>query len=280
MVSNLYLNAGQMKAGTTFLYQMLEQHKDIYFSLEKEVHYLSQVYGKYKLLSDSVRLRKAKQLLRLVLDKNQNIESLQNDIEWVTRYLDQPVNDDWYQNIFKGVDANKYAADFSNLTCTIPASGLKDIKNKFDNVKVTYCLRTPVLRAFSHMKFHLKFAGKNIKIEQLTDPELTGFLLSDDIYPQGETLSHVEKLVSVFGEDSVRLIQCEEMWEHPQKTVDNICYFLGINGLKINENMQSPTNVGPKELMSERVENVIRNSIIKEIKGTEKCKIKYKHLFI
>lgn len=63
-LKNLYLNAGQMKAGTTYLYSILRGHKNI-FSPEKEIHYLSQAYGNFKLLSDTTRLRKARSMVEI-----------------------------------------------------------------------------------------------------------------------------------------------------------------------------------------------------------------------
>lgn len=279
-MENLYLNAGQMKAGTTFLYQILENHEKIYFSLEKEVHYLSQLYGKYKLLSDHVRTRKAKEILARSLEGDKSPLSFKKDIEWINNYLEDPKKTGWYENIFNCAAEGQYVADFSNLTCTIPPAGLKEIKNRFSNVKITYCMRDPVVRAFSHMKFHLKFAGKNSQLENNKDDDLESLLLSDDIYPQGETLSHVDKLVKVFGKDNVRLIQCEDMWKDPQKTVSNICEFLDIGHMEIASNWNRPTNVGPKELMSERIEDLIVRSIRKEINGTSECKSKYSDIFI
>ena len=64
-LTKLYLNAGQMKAGTTYLYSILKGHPDIYFSPEKEIHYLSQMYGPFRILGDGVRMRKAKQMLAI-----------------------------------------------------------------------------------------------------------------------------------------------------------------------------------------------------------------------
>ena len=57
---NLFLSVGAMKAGTTWLYAVLERHPELYFCPEKEVHYFYHRYVDDGLLSEAHRLEKAK----------------------------------------------------------------------------------------------------------------------------------------------------------------------------------------------------------------------------
>ena len=52
---NIYMNIGAAKAGTTWLYQMLRDHNEIYFSPEKELNYFSSKYGGVNKLKYEVR---------------------------------------------------------------------------------------------------------------------------------------------------------------------------------------------------------------------------------
>jgi hypothetical protein len=56
LLDNLFIGAGAMKAGTTWLYSLLETHPEIYFSYEKEIHYFYAAYVRREVLSDHARL--------------------------------------------------------------------------------------------------------------------------------------------------------------------------------------------------------------------------------
>ena len=83
MIERLYLNVGQMKSGTTFLYGILRNHPSIYFTPEKELHYLSQCYGRFKLLSEPVRLRKAYSLVEKARNSKFDGNQYQAFLRWV-----------------------------------------------------------------------------------------------------------------------------------------------------------------------------------------------------
>ncbi|AGT07382.1 sulfotransferase [Paracoccus aminophilus] len=245
----LYLNAGQMKAGTTYLYSILKTHRHIYFSPEKEIQYLSQTYGTFRILSDEMRLKKAKSLVAHGSKLDRPIYRYQHLLRWAVNYL-RPVNTpNWYQDLFEGIQDRQWAADFSNLTCTIPVEGMKRVRELADDVRVTYCFRDPVARAFSHAKFHLRFAGQNTDLAAMDPGKLETLLRSANIYPQSETETHVENLIAGFGRDRVRLISCEDMWADPRKTTENICRFLEIPTIE-TEISAEPVNVGPEAKMT------------------------------
>ncbi len=41
LIKNLFLGVGAMKSGTTWLYDVMSRHPEIYFSYEKEIHYFA-----------------------------------------------------------------------------------------------------------------------------------------------------------------------------------------------------------------------------------------------
>lgn len=280
MKNKLYLNAGQMKAGTSFLCNILFGHPEIYFTPEKELHFLSQHYGRFKILWNSIRLRKAQSLLQEQQPDASRLHEYQYLLRWVADYLEEPNDISWYENMFKGIKGHQYAADFSNLTCTIPAEGLTEIKALFPNAKITYCVRNPVSRAFSHMKFHRQFAGQEGLLENMDDQSIKELMLSDDIMPQSKTAEHLNNLVDVFGEQNIRVIRCENMWSEPQVTVDAICDFLEIDKFHVKENLLRPENVGPSEKMNDRIRGLIEETMSDEIHKTEGCLQKYSNLIV
>lgn len=247
MTPNLYLNAGQMKAGTTFLYRMLRRHPLIHFSPEKELHFLSQHHGRFRLLSEPVRRRKAMALLAAAQKEGVSLSELQALMRWAADYLEPPIGWEWYERVLAGCGDARYAADFSNLTCTIPLAGLNEIRQRFERVKVTYCVRDPVERAFSHMKFHLRVAGGSTPLAAMDRDAVRALLLSDDIRPQGQTAIHLAHLREAFGEDNLGVIDCTAMWANPELCVEAVCGFLGLPGIEVASADRRPVNVGPAE---------------------------------
>ena len=59
-MERLFLSIGAMKAGTTWLYSILERHPDIHFTPEKEIHFLAHYYLNKKHLTDKHRLHRAR----------------------------------------------------------------------------------------------------------------------------------------------------------------------------------------------------------------------------
>lgn len=256
-IKKLYLNAGQMKAGTTYLYNILRPHREIFFSPEKELHYLSQTYGNFRILSDLVRLRKAKSIAEIANKLNRPIARYQETMQWIADYLRAPDTEGWYEDMFKGHRDDQWAADFSNLTCTIPAAGLQQVANLADDVRVTYCIRDAVSRAISHAKFHLLFAGENPDLTRLSRADMIALLQSDNILPQSQAEVHITALYKVFGSERLRIVRCESMWEDPRQVANRLCDFLAIAPLAGEINGE-PVNSGPKSQMSDVVMEIFQ----------------------
>lgn len=254
-LKKLYLNAGQMKAGTTYLYSILRPHQNIFFSPEKEIHYLSQRYGSFRILSDGVRLRKAKSFAEIANKMDRPIERYRHVMQWIADYLRPPSTEGWYEDMFKGHRPDQWVADFSNLTCTIPVDGLHEVSQIAEDVRVTYCIRDTVSRAFSHAKFHLRFAGQSPDLTALSLGELRRLLLSDNIYPQSQSEDHIAALHKVFGNERLRIIRCESLWNNPRQVADGICNFLSIPPMS-GEIKHEAINVGPKAERTDEVTKV------------------------
>ena len=56
---NLFLSIGAMKAGTTWLYAVLERHPELHFAMEKEIHYFYHRFVNAQQLSEQRRLKEA-----------------------------------------------------------------------------------------------------------------------------------------------------------------------------------------------------------------------------
>lgn len=131
---NMFLSIGAMKAGTTWLYAVLARHPELHFAMEKEIHYFYHRYVDDNQLSEPRRLAEARNryLLRFDPEKT-NIDAVRSNLHWLSAYLDRPVDDFWYRNLFQLRKFQTYACDFSNLNTHLPAEAWPQISAKCDS---------------------------------------------------------------------------------------------------------------------------------------------------
>lgn len=235
MINNLFLSVGAMKAGTTWLYEHLKNHPDIYFTPEKEIHYFANKVGIENQLSYRSRLLKLKDIMRRCHDGNAKfIANNIRDIAWYANYANKKVIDnEWYISLFDGVEAEKYSADFSNLYCQMGDDGWENVKKVSYNTKVIYTLRDPMKRLWSHYKFHHKWVGKEDNV--LDDGiELFKETLSKPwFYNNMDYAGNLEKVIRGIGEENVLVLYFEDFRVNPSREANKIAEFLGISPIEI-----------------------------------------------
>lgn len=185
--NNLFLSVGAMKAGTTWLFAVLSRHPALYFALEKEIHYFYHKYVDKNQLSEKYRLKEAKNRYLMRFDPEKaNIDAIQKNLHWVSAYLDRPVDDFWYRNLFQMRDGHVYACDFSNLNSQLPAEAWPQISAKSDKLRVLYTMRDPVKRLWSHAKFHLQVTGGVDKLNTWGPRDFEEFVRRPHIWKNAE----------------------------------------------------------------------------------------------
>ena len=113
-----FLIIGAMKAGTTIVYDALEQHPEIYVSKVKEPHFFSQ--GK----------------------EAEAMVSLEGDTCYTTDYAT-------YLQLFTDVQQQKAIGEASTSYLHVPGTAQR-IQHRLPDVKLICILRNPVARAYSH----------------------------------------------------------------------------------------------------------------------------------
>jgi hypothetical protein len=83
MIENLFLSVGAMKAGTTWLYEQLKDHPEIYFTPEKEIHYFANKVGIENQLNHRNRILKLKDVMQKYANGNPKfISEHLDEISW------------------------------------------------------------------------------------------------------------------------------------------------------------------------------------------------------
>lgn len=234
MIENLFLNIGAMKAGTTWLYDQLCAHPEITFVPEKEIHYFFSVTGRWNMLSQEARIQKF-----FANANGKNPQEFQEDIAkicWYANYASsERVNNYWYQSLFNGAKG-KYCADFCNLNSNINEAGWRRVRQNFSQkLKVTYCLRDPFKRVWSHYKFHMDWIGRG---ENIISDGFDGFrnLLEEDWFKEIVRYDLViKRLENNLTKDEFKIFYFEDFRASPQSALDQLCEFLEIGKIDKSE---------------------------------------------
>lgn len=168
-----FLVIGATKAGTTWLYQRLTQHPELWLPPVKELHYFDTLYPfdksqtEFNNRSQTEFKRRiftnTKNKLRKHVVSNENLD--RNYIMYLMKIIKEPLFSlSWYISCFSDDNAkDKICGEVTPSYATLPSDGIVYLKKILPNVKIIYIVRDPVERAASHVKMLADFMSKDNK---------------------------------------------------------------------------------------------------------------------
>ncbi len=238
MIENLFLSVGAMKAGTTWLYEQLKDHPEIYFTPEKEIHYFANAVGIEKQLTQRNRILKLKPVLEKYAKGNPKyISKNMDEIYWYTNYA-QPkeISNKWYESLFSLNSDRKYCADFSNLYCQMDSKGWDNVRKVSKNVKVIYTLRDPLKRLWSHYKFHMKWVNREDEAIDVGFEHFKELLDKHFFWINAEYLHNYKLLKENLNNNELLILYFEDFREEPVNMLFKVQRFLGIEEIEPAQN--------------------------------------------
>lgn len=230
MIENLFLSVGAMKAGTTWLYEQLKDHPEIYFTPEKEIHYFANKIGIEEQLNHRNRILKLKTIMQKYAGGNAKFISQKiDDIYWYSNYAKPDIiNNTWYESLFSLNEESEYCADFSNLYCQMDNKGWDNVRKTAKNVKVIYTLRNPLDRLWSHYKFHMKWVKREDEALDVGFEHFKNLLNKDFFWANAEYVKNYTLLKENLKDDELMILYFEDFREDPIKMLSKVQKFLGI----------------------------------------------------
>ncbi|MEM1150512.1 MAG: sulfotransferase [Pseudomonadota bacterium] len=230
LFGNLFLSIGAMKSGTTWLYAVLQHHPEIYFTPEKEIHYFYHRYVNSRHLGEERRLAEAKRKYLARIDpERSSIERVRSDLHWTANFLQNPVDDFWFRNLFSAMrKGHTFACDFSNLNAQVPAEIWPRVSAECDRLRVTYTMRDPVERLWSHSKFQLQMTGQVNKLDTWGPSDFNAFARKPHIWVNAEYGAVLRKMADGLGKEQRHVLFYENLHADQRGTLAQIEKFLGI----------------------------------------------------
>ncbi|GGX70629.1 hypothetical protein GCM10007385_44610 [Tateyamaria omphalii] len=238
LFGNLFLSIGAMKAGTTWLYAVLARHPELHFAMEKEIHYFYHRYVDNGQLSDQRRMQEARNRYILRFDPEKaHVDNVRTNLRWVAAYLDRPVDDFWYRNLFQLRRHETYACDFSNLNALLPGDVWPRISDRCDKLRVLYTMRDPVKRLWSHTKFHLQVTDQLDNLKTWGPNDFLRFVKQPHIWNNAEYGEVLRKLRAGLSPEQYKVIFYEDLHADQRGTLRGIEEFLDVAAFNYPETL-------------------------------------------
>jgi|TARA_B100001939_G_scaffold104170_1_gene90092 hypothetical protein len=219
----IYFNIGLMKTGTTWLYSILKNQNNIYFTPEKELHFMQMMSDSNFRNFDS----KYDQFLKFSrkLKNNENMNDIQKirKLKWYLNYLRSGASFEWFDKLYP-TNFDGYCCDFSNLSWKANKQLWTDVFDRYDLVKTSIIFRDPLARLWSHAKFHFKILhGKDFDLDE---NEGVKFIKKYDFIENSSYDLVLTQVENTIGLDRLLILFQEDFPRNPYENIQKIENFL------------------------------------------------------
>jgi sulfotransferase family protein len=210
-----FIIVGAMKAGTTSLHYILNQHNNVFIP-GGEIYFFD------------------------IDDIQQHPDFfIDGSGQWIFHDYDQQYHHylEWYHHFFRhAVDGQLVGED----STTYMASGKAPprIAKLLPDVKLIFMLRDPVTRAYSHY-WHLVNSGRAIYDFESTLRHTPGTILQRGYYKE-----QIWRFMQYFPKHQLKFIVFEEFTRNIQTMVDSVCVFLGLPTTVNTRAVDTHRNIG------------------------------------
>ena len=224
-----FICIGAQKAATTWLYQNLKSHPEIYLTPIKEIHYFDTLGIKQNIIrklfnNNQENVRWRNQLRRRCKSyfKTKKNQDLIKHLKWDFNYFLRNRTDSWYENLFHNKE-EKISGEITPAYSTLSKYEVEKIYNLFPNLKIILIIRNPVERISSQIKMMLK--------RRLIDnsySSLKQYAFSDECILRSSYLRTLNTWMEFYS-DQLFIGFYDEILNEPFHFLIEICEFLGVS---------------------------------------------------
>lgn len=221
------MGIGAMKAGTSWLYEMLRCHPALVCLPVKEIHYFWECHGSFPLLSPDQRRATAASHLSGQLP-GLRTEEIGPRFAWFEHYLAEPIDDRWFADLFPLRPGSQFCVEFSNMSAHLGPEAWAHMRRFTDRLQVLYAVRSPARRLWSHARFHAAIIGIFDQLSRFDEAAFVAFLTESGCYAHGRYSEVLGILAAELDPGDYRVIHNEAMAEQPLSVMRGIESFLDL----------------------------------------------------
>lgn len=206
-----FLCIGAQRAGTTWLYQMLVKHPEIFMSKQKELHFFDEKPD----LSDYEGLGKPGR--PFYYDMNSRAH-------W-----------HWYAKQFRKGKNQRISGEITPYYAILSEERVKLIANKLPHLKIIYILRNPVKRAWSG--FNLFLHNQGLCFSDLPEIEqIKKTIMHPTKLLHGDYQRNLNIWDHYFNPEQILYLFYDDIVLYPQDLLNRVISFLNVNPIPYNLN--------------------------------------------
>lgn len=280
-----FLGVGFQKAGTTWLYSVLQSHQRISLHPIKELHFFDSQFncGGY-----SVERRRKKALMALhnQLDNYFNKTDLMtidldkiNQLESLLKLCVRPYSIDTYLSLFSGIE-NEIVGEITPSYSTLNEKAIQYIRNALGNIKIIMMIRNPVSKAWSSFRFHHQRCTKK-NINEMNDQQIYNLITKDKQWLKHcDDRCNYDRAISLYSKyfNDIKYIIIDDIVRDPIRVIHETCQYFNIDYnsdnfqeiavKKMNEGkIKIEIDDGAKKVLFARYENQI--NFLKNLLGRD-----------
>jgi hypothetical protein len=217
-----FLGIGAQRSGSTWLYESLKQHPDVWLTPVKEVHFFDRGNIKYSDRSYKRHLRK-----RVFDYLTGSGVRVYHNLGWDLHYFLKSRDINWYRAIFCP-GSNQIAGEITPAYSTLEKDTVQQIHKLNPELKIIYLMRDPIERDWSSA---IKGLARDRKRQANSIPIETFLkkINSSGVLLRGDYLRTLEIWESVFRLEHIHIDFMDEIKLDAQGVLSRIFRFLEIS---------------------------------------------------
>jgi|GEM_PF-4855090 len=252
-----FLVIGAKKAGTTWLYDVLKQHPDIWLTPKKEML--------VNFFFDPLLVNHYRKIYFDQLKAGQFMDKAMTEdpgtLAFINHYFDNVQPDmNWYRRCFTDFSGGRVTGDIDPNLYILPQQRINELATVFPNMKVMLILRNPAKRGWSHLKMTLtkRFGEEATKLT----PKDLRLVMSDPTIVKLSEFSAMVPLWQDAFQDRLLLSSYDQLCLHPKDFISQTLAHIGVEDRAISA---PASNVGVKWSMPEELKDMLPAFYKKEL---------------
>jgi len=220
-----FLCIGAQKAGTSWLFEHLNHHPELWMPPIKELHYFDHLFVERNRRWTLAHIQTgARRVIRWHVNKTPK-----PDLRFI-KYVAQLGTGDvfterWYRFAFSRPTAQeRVCGDVTPEYCTIPQDGVEYVRKLLGDAKIIYIIREPVSRALSQLRMAAMRRGV------ATEDEATWMQMAEepDVENRGAYSDYIPRWQAAFPAKDILFIPYGRIADEPLALLRDIERFLGV----------------------------------------------------
>lgn len=221
-----FLCIGSQKSGTSWLYQQLRWHPEIWMPPIKELHYFDHVYCPENRSWTTWHIQQsARKILQDYLGQAKTVDFAY--VRYIATLAAQPLfTEAWYRRAFHRKAAQgKVLGDITPEYCAIGDDGIAYVKSLLGDVKLMWLIRDPVQRALSQLRMNIERRGL---AGQMTDAKWLELAKAPEIVGRGDYVDYIPRWERQFSRDGILFLPFGHIATEPLKVLQAVETYLGV----------------------------------------------------